>query len=202
MNNQVFINQMKNYYESLQYFSIENNYLILNIEDNSYKIPFTNVDLTMLSPNLFYIEPKELFHILYMLELLTKTTLTDYEIDFVKKYVNRYLTLNDLALEKDGMNTELVWGIGIPIYNSYDPDKASNPAAMVISEILNSHTETLESGRGNHQVLSLKPNGPFAMLDEDPTPADFTKAGFTTLALIFTAAISTIMYIVNFMLGN
>lgn len=202
MDNQVFLNQMKIYYESLRYFNIENNHLILNIDDNIYKIPFTNVDLTMISPNLFYIDPKELFHILYMLELLPKKELNQTECEFIKSYVNRYLFLNDNALEDNKVNKELLWGISTPIYSSYDPTRVINPAAIIIQNTIANHSEKIESGRGNQQRLVLTKNDAFAMIDEDPTPTDFAKSGFTTLALIFTAAASTIMYILNFIIGK
>lgn len=201
MNNEIFINEMKNYYESLQYFNLENNYLVLNYE-GIFKIPFVNVTLSSLNPNLFSLDPKEIFHILYMLELLPKDTLNNNEVEFINGYVSRYLKINDLALENDGMDSNLAWGLSIPIYTSYDPLYLNKPGSKIIEDSLNSHTENLSEGRGNHQKLVLLKNDNFSTISEDEPITNLAQAGFTTLVLIFIAVAATVLYIANFIIVN
>ena len=154
MNNELFLIQMANQFDSLKYFKIENNTLILNF-NGLYKIPFTNVSFANLNPNLFLLNPNEIFHILYMLELLPKNSLNDNEKNFINSYVNRYLSLNDLALENKEIDTNLVWCLSIPIYTSYDPENLDKESSKLIQDIVNNHSELVANSKGNHQKLVL-----------------------------------------------
>ena len=98
MNNEEFLAKMKYKYESIQYFSVQNGLLTLNYQ-GIYTIPFANVTLSNLNENLFLLDPNEIFHTLYMLELLPKPLLNPYEEEFITNYVKRYLQYNDQALE-------------------------------------------------------------------------------------------------------
>lgn len=199
MNNDMFIKQMKNYYESLQFFSIENGYLTLSYE-GTYKIPFISVNLSLLNPNLFSLDPKEIFHILYMQELLFKENLNQNEIEFIKGYLTRYLKLNDMALENENMDSNLVWGLSIPIYTSYDPLFIDKPASKLIEEQINMHSDNLVEGRSNQQRLVLMKNDNFTTIVEEEPLSNLAQAGFTTLLLIFSAVTITVLYILNFIL--
>lgn len=201
MNNKTFLNEMQHIYETLKYFYIEDDFLVLNYEGN-FKIPFTNVILSSLNPNLFMLDPKETFHILYMLELLPKKELSISESEFIKQYVTRYLKLNDMALSNSNIDTQLVWGLSIPIYSSYDPEFINNQSSLIIQNLVNSHSENLENSNsiGKQQKLVLvNPN--FEQTYEDPI-VTFEKAGFTTLLLIASTVVATSFYIIHFILGS
>lgn len=200
MNNEIFLNQMKNLYESLNYFSFEGNILVLNY-NGIYKIPFNNVQLSNIDPNLFLLSPNEIFHILRMLELLPKKELNQDEIDFAIQYVNRYLTMNDLSLEKDDIDKNKVWCFSIPIYSSYYPEYINNPISNIIQNIINNHSNEIENSKGNHPRLVLT-NPNFEQVSTTDYMTDLGKAGFTTLIIIATAVVSTILYIANFIIGS
>ena len=63
-----------------------------------------------------------------------------------QSYANKYLKLNDLAIENNGVDGNLVWCFSIPIYSSYDPEFLNNPCSSIIQKIINSHSENLENG--------------------------------------------------------
>ena len=66
MNNELFLKQMKNNYDSLKNFEIINDRLILKLE-SIFMINLISTKLYTLNPNLFLLEPKEIFQIIYML---------------------------------------------------------------------------------------------------------------------------------------
>lgn len=199
MNNEIYLNQLKNTYESLRYFSIEGDLLILKLE-TTYKIPFTNVSLINLNHNLFVLDPSEIFHILYMLQLLPKQEITKEEENFIAQYVNRYLKLNDIALTEANLDTNLIWGLSIPIYSSYDPECINNPCCKIIQNIINNHSEEIENSKGKHPRLVLT-NPKFENTTNDVELTPFEKAGFTTLLLIWSTVAATCAYIAYFIIG-
>ncbi|MBE6156388.1 MAG: hypothetical protein E7161_01405 [Firmicutes bacterium] len=208
MSNEIFLAQMKYKYESLQYFSIQNGLLVLNYQ-GTFTIPFENVYLANLNENLFLMDPNEIFHILYMLELLPKPQLNNFDEEFIINYVNRYLQYNDSALEHSNNphNNEALFelkkklsGFQIPIYLSYDPQFENTPTSIAIQNIMNLHSEEIEQGKGNHQKL-VRINPKFAPIEEESNLVAFEKAGFTTLILIITAIVATCLYIAFFMVN-
>ena len=90
MNNEMFLKQYQNLYESLRYFSIKENVLILNHE-GTYTLPLINVSLANINPNLFILKPNEIFHVIRALELLYKQELTENDMIFLKNYVKAVL---------------------------------------------------------------------------------------------------------------
>lgn len=199
MDNEMYLNQMKNTYESLRYFSIKENFLTLNLE-TTYRIPFSNVNLATLNQNLFILDPSEIFHILYMLQLLPQQEITKEEETFINQYVTRYLKLNDMALTESNLDTNLIWGLSIPIYSSYDPDCINNPACQIIQHIINNHSEEIENSKGKHPRLVLT-NPNFENTSNEVELTSFEKAGFTTLLLIWSSVAATCAYIAYFILS-
>lgn len=199
MENEIFLKQMQNYYESLKFFSISDGKLILH-SDIDYKIHLDYTNLSSLNPNLFLLSPIDIFHIIYMLELLHNQNLKENEIAFIQSYANKYLKLNDLAIENNGVDGNLVWCFSIPIYSSYDPEFLNNPCSSIIQKIINSHSENLENGRDNHPRLVL--TNPKFQVNEDQNVEKFEKAGFTTLFLIAGAITITCLYIIYFVINH
>jgi len=203
MNNIDFIFENQNQYDSLKFLSIKDNKLILN-KDGIFMIPFSNVQLTNLNPNIFLLDPKELFHTLYMLELLPKNDINQNEEIFIKSYTERYLKLNDRALQESDINQDFVTYIGTPITLSYDPLYENLPCSKIIKNILDTHNNELENGRSNQKKLILIPNQNPNFIQELPEDniRNFEKAGFSTLLLIGSAVALTCIYIAYFIIGR
>ena len=206
MDNKEFIFQMQNQYESLKHFSIKDNNLILN-KDGIYSIPLNSVVFANLNPNLFLLDAKEIFHIIRMLELLPKKELNYNEMAFINQYVNRYIKLNDMALTESNIDNNLIIGLNIPIYLSYDTEYEFNPCSIMIQKILVKHSEEIEKMEGNskdsQKRLVLTPNNPnFIQIYEEDKIHNFEKAGFVSLLLITSTIAATCVYIAYFILGR
>lgn len=203
MNNVDFIFEYQNMYESLKYFSIQNNKLILHTIEE-FTIPFTNVILSNLNPSIFLLKPEEILHILYALELLPKENLSESEIEFIKGYTERYLKLNDRALQESDIDQNLIYSLGIPIYLASDPIYENYPSCNIIQNALNLHNEELENGRGKQKrlVLELNSNPNFIQEIPEDNLHNFEKAGFATLFLISSAVIATCSYIIYFIVNS
>ncbi len=202
MNNEEFLNTYKPLYDSLKYFYIENNTLKLNY-DYTYSLPLDNINLFNLNSNIFLLNPKEIFSILYALSLLPKSTLTDEDYNFLAQYVKRYLKLNDLALEdSEKVDNNLVWCLSIPIYTSYDPNFIELPTSKIIQDIFNNHSNELENGRGNQMRLVLKNTNVDIIQEEENNNNYFEKAGFTTIIIIVAAIVISTIYISLYILNH
>ena len=197
MNNEMFLKQYQNLYESLQYFSINENKLILNYE-GTYTLPLINVSLVNINPNLFILKPNEIFHIIRALELLYKKELNENDIIFLKNYIKTYLALNDKALEGHDEYINELNGFQIPICLSYDPYFTNNPTSIIIQEIVNEHSNEFENGKSKHPRLVLANKE----IINDPTSDDILQAGFSTLILIFLTVAATCLFIYQFIFKN
>ena len=200
MNNEIFINSNKNLYESLEYFQIENN--ILNFNDNGkiYRFPIYNINLSILNPNLYLLKPRDIFRVIYLLELLYKDNISEYDYNFIEQYVNKYLNLEDKRLEGQEIDNNEVECLGIPIYTSYEPSFIDKPTSISIQTLINSHSEKIENSQSKGQRLVLI-NPEFGKFSEDDNQNDFVelgKAGFTSIMLILVTVILTVLYIVYF----
>ena len=201
MENEVFLKQMQNFYDSLKSFSIIDNKLIFH-HNKEYKFNLTYTKLANLNRNLFLLNSLDIFHIIYMLELLPKTNLTDEEILFVESYTKKYLKLNDLALENDKIDKNVVWGFSIPIFSSYDKEYLDSPCSKTIQRIIINHSKDIENSQDKHPRLVLT-NPNFLQNEEnDNNLANIEKAGFTTLFLIASAISATCLYIIYFIANH
>lgn len=198
MDNKLYIEQMKNYYDSLKYFNVENNKLILNY-NGYYKIPLIYTNLQLLNTNLFILNPIEIFQIIYMLELLNKNNLKQNEIDFINNYTKKYLTLkNNNTIENNTDYDNRIWCLSMPVYRSYDEKYINNEGSKIIQNIIQENNKEIENGHSKEPKLVLK-NPNFALIEEESNFENFKNAGFTTLMLIVSAIISTLTYIIFFM---
>jgi len=202
MDNKIFLEELKNTYESLRYFNIIDNYLILKL-DKEYKTPIIHTNLKNLNINLFLLHPTEIFQIIYMLELLYKNALSDFEINFIKDYTKKYLLIEDNnKSENNNINLNRLWCLGLPINLAYDIEFINMPCAKCIIAELNNHTNEIESGRGNYPTLTLKKGeNPNFEIEEQNDMYNLEKAGFTTLFLITSTIVATLVYIAYFIIG-
>ena len=198
MSNEEYLKYLQNYNDNAKLFQIQNNILILNY-NGSFKMPLTHTNLSVLNPSIFNIDPRETFQIIYVLELLYKPNLSESEINFITNYTQKYLSLNDSVLENDSDDKERVWCLSIPIYKAYDPVFINTPCAITINDVINNHSEIIESGKGKHKRLVLEnKNIPTIIDEEENLPINMEKAGFISLLFIVGAVIATVSYIAYF----
>jgi len=203
MENKVFLEQMKLYYDSLKYFSIEDSFLILKL-NTIFKIPLRHINLSTLDQSIFTLSPAEIFQLIYVSELLYKEKLTDSEIDFIKSYTKRYLELSDNVKNNENTNTNKIWCLEFPINMAYKDEFLDFPASKIIISEIDKHNEELSSGLGKSPKLVLiKGDNPNFDLEEQVDQIkNFEKAGFTTIFLITSAIAATCMYIAYFIMGH
>lgn len=199
----MFLQQMKNYFDSLKYFDIQDNYLILNIE-KIFKTPLFHIYLSQLDQNIFTLHPTEIFQIIYVLELFYKPKLSDNEQNFITNYTNKYLALSENNVNGQDINKNRLWCLEIPINYAYKEEFAEYPASKLIISIIDKRNEEITSGLGKTPKLILvKGDNPnFEIEQEIDEVKSLEKAGFTTLLLIATSAIGTCLYIAYFILGR
>ncbi len=204
MNNEEYLKKFQSIFPNLQFFRIENNTLILEY-DGFFKMPLIHVNLSLLNPNLFYLSPKEIFQVIYILELLYKNNLSEQEQAFIISFMNMYLTLNDFVKSHNKEEEEMhLSSLGIPVLISYEEGFINNPASKIIQVMINNHDNEILSGK-NKQPRLVRTNetmANFMPVEEDLNFIDYGKAGFTTLILIGGAIISTVLYITSFIIGH
>lgn len=203
MDNKIFLNQMKNYYDSLKYFDIQNNYLILHL-NKLFTIPLLHTYLSQLNQSVFLLNPSEIFQIIYILELLYKNELTENEKDFIINYVKKYLSLSESTLTGNEMDLNRLWCLEMPINNAYKEEFSQMPTSKLIISTIDKYNEEINSGLGKTPKLVLvKGDNPnFDIEEEIDDVKNFEKAGFTTLLLILTSIVSTCLYIAYFIVGK
>lgn len=200
MSNENALKNLKNYYESLQYFSIQNNMLILNSNQTTYVMPLTHINLASLNPSLFLLSPIQIYHVLYMLELLYKENITDVDINFIKSYVNNYLKINKEYLDGNSEYEFLSSMLGIPINLSYDNSFSNSETGVVIQNLMTSYNNDLEGGKSTGKKLVLSNGITFAQEEDNRIDIyeKYTKAGFATFLLIASTIVATCIYIIFF----
>ena len=202
--NEEYLKNLQKSFPSLKYFNMENNSLILNY-NGYYKIPLNHTNLSLINPNIFYLEPTEIFQVIYVLELLYKDTLNESEIKFINDYTENYLKYNDLALIGNNEASIKTWGLGIPVYTSYDEEFINKPASLLIHQNLVTHDNDTVNGKGKGPRL-VRTNESlvnFISEEEEENPlVDYSKAGFAAVILIISAILITTIFITTFVLGH
>jgi len=203
MENKIFIEQMKNYFDSLKCFDIQDNFLILQT-DKIFKIPLLHTYLSQLEQSIFMLHPTEIFQIIYLLELFYRTQLSESEKEFIINYTNKYLILNENITNGNDINQNRLWCLELPINNAYKEEFSEYPCSKLIISIIDKHSEEINSGLGKSPKLVLvKGNNPNFELEENIDELKtFEKAGFTTLLLIASTVISTCLYIAYFIIDR
>lgn len=201
MENKIFLEQKKLQYDSLKYFEIQNNYLILN---KKFMIQLVHTNLLTFDERIFLLSPAEIFQIIYVGELIYKETLTESEIDFIKNYMKTYLQLTDYANNNQDIDLNKIWFYEIPINNAYKSEFAELPCSKLIIEEIDKHTSEMNSGLGKSpKLILIKGDNPNFDLEEQVDQVkNFEKAGFTTIFLITSAIAATCMYIAYFIMGH
>lgn len=206
MDNDLFFKNIQNAYDSLRYFAIKNNVLYFKDNDKIYSLPLNTVNFSNLNQNIFLIKPRDIYRIIYLLEILNKDEINEYDSEFINQYTNKFLKLETMRLENQNIDENEVACLSIPIYTSYDPKYLEKPASKIINEILNNYSQEIESGRSSVQKLTLKPkNIPETIMREDfeDSPLnDFRQAGFTATLLIILTVVLTSIYIAFFILNK
>lgn len=206
MNNEVILRNLQVSYDSLKYFIIKNNILYFKDDNNIYSLPLINTNLSLLNTNLYLLKPRDIYRVIFLLELLNKDTLTDNDIEFIRQYTNKYIKLETMRLENQNVNENEATCLSIPIFTSYDSKYLDKPASIIINELLNTHSQEIESGKSNVQTLTLKPKKiPDTIIREDYEDSplnDFKQAGFTTIILIISTVVLTSLYIAFFIINK
>ena len=202
MRNELFINEYRHIYNSLKYFKFVNNKLVLDYNNQTYIMPLNNILLYNLSPQLYTLNPIELFQTIYILELLYKSDLNESEYKFINDYVNKYLNLHDLQMGNQINEEERIIALSIPIYTSYSDTFINSKGALFIQDLVNKHTEVVESGKGKGVKLVLT-NPNFKGTEEEEFDYNYLeKAGFGTIALISSAILLTALYVLIFIMNH
>lgn len=206
MDNKVYLNQLKTFYDALKPFDIQNNYLILyvpNLQKN-FILPLNHTDLTSIPKEIFLSSPSEIFHFLQMHELLYKTELTEKEINYIKDFTNKYLELKNNNNDGKMINDTTLWCLELLISKSYEEKFINNPASKLVISIIDNFNKELESGLGIgvKLVLTKTGNQNFNLEEDIDTIKTFEKAGFTTLLLVIITVVLTCMFIAFFIIGN
>ena len=198
MDNKTFLEQNKNKFNSLNFFDIQNNYLILKAKTN-YILPLQYTNLVNLPTNLFLLHPVDIYKIIYIFEFLNKKEINDKEQKFIEDYTNKYLELSKDETNKDDLT---IWGLGLPIHFAYDSLFINNPASNIIRTYIEKNQLDKENDRGNNQKLVLikGENTNFDLVEEYDNIKSFKDAGFTTIFLITSAIVSTCLYIAYFII--
>ena len=203
MTNKIFLEQMKNLYDSLKYFEIHEQFLMLKLEKN-FVCPLNYTNLANLNPSLFILTPNEIFQIIYSLELLHKNELSSGEITFITQYTEKYLKLNDLARNGEQIDANRLWNLSLPINFAYDEQYINTDAGKLITSIVDKYSIESENSLGkNPRLVLIKGENPNFEWEEDIDKYKPLKdAGFATIILIITTIIITCGYIIFYIISK
>ena len=196
MNNEMYFNLIKGNYESLNSFYMRDNTLFYQ-DTSTYMLTLEHITLANINTNLFLLSPRDIYRVLYLLELLPKRVITENDKLFINEYVIKYLDLEDKKLSNEEIEEHKVDCLGMPIYFSDDPSLENTPASIEIHKVLNEHTENVKAGKSNGPRLVLT-NPNFIIEEEQNDLIEVGKAGFTTLLIIAGTVIATCIYIALF----
>lgn len=201
MNEEEQFKILKEKYPSLQYFNYQNGTLSLEQNNQIFSVKLDNFHVfyennyERINPNLFLLNPIEIFNIIKMIELLHHINLNNSEEDFVKSYITDYLNLTETGLKKECLKRPID-------YCDYFP---SSPVRAIIKEV----KEARNNPRGKtHQgpklvkILSLKGTHEYIEDENKELPPSNIPTGFATILLIIAIIIITITFITLYILKN
>lgn len=203
MDNKTYFNQIKPFYNSLKFFDIKDNYLILNSKQ-TFILPLIHTNLSQFNKDIFLASPGEIFHILQINELLYKEQLSENEKKYIIDFTQKYLDLKKQNNEENNINTITLWCLEIIISKAFQEEFVNNPASKEITMLIDNNTKDFENGRntGVKLVLSKGNNQNFEIIEDFDSVKTFEKAGFTTLFLVIITVILTCIFITFFILNN
>ena len=196
MNNETYFNLIKGNYENLDVFYMRENTLFYQ-EKILYMLPLDHITLANINPNLFLLSSRDIYSVLYMLELLPKKNITPNDKIFINDYVNKYLNLESKKLANEEVLEHEVDCLGMPIYFSDDPSLTNTPCSVEIHEIIEKNIKEQEGGKSKGPKLVLT-NPNFMITNDEDTFVEYSKAGFSTFLLIAGTVIITCVYIAIF----
>lgn len=203
MDNELVLKNLQKSYDSLRCFVIKNNILYFKDDNKIYQLPLQTVNISNLNHNLFLIKPRDIYRIIYLLEILNKKEITEYDSEFIKQYTVKFLKLEKERLENAEVDENEIMCLKMPIDLAYNSIYSNNPSSLLIQNIINNYAEQIESGKSHGKKLVLeKENLPKTLDDEPNTWIDLGKAGFTTTFLIVLTIILTSVYIAFFVLNK
>lgn len=199
MNNNDYLNKLKPIYNSLLYFDIKDNYLILTT-NKTFILKLIHTDLSQINPDIFLAEPGEIFHFIQMNELLYKSEINEKEIIYIKDFTSRYLKIKQKNNEGNEINNITLWCLELLISKSFNEEFINNPASKIITSLIEEDNEKIKSGLNTGLRLVLTK-------ESDPTTnnnniRELEKAGFTTIILISLTIILTCIYFINFVINH
>lgn len=203
MDNKTYFNQIKPFYNSLKFFDIKDNYLILT-NNKTFILPLIHTDLSQINPDIFLAEPNEIFHFLQVNELLYKERLNEKEINYLHEFTKRYLKIKNDSTEGKNINSITLWCLELLICKVYQEEFINNPASTEIISLIDKNNSELENGLGTSVKLVLTKNGNknFELLEDFDGLKSFEKAGFTTLILIIITVILTCLFLAYFIVNH
>ena len=196
MSNELYFHSIKDNYENLKSFSINKNTLYFK-DNKTFMLILSHLTLANINPKLFLLEPREIYRVLYLLELLPHKDINENDKKFINEYVKKYLESEEKKLSNEEIEHYLVDSLGMPIYYSDDPALANTPTSLEIHKILDEHRKEIEGGKNMGPKLVLT-NSNFDLIPEETPIIDATKAGFATILLIAGTVVATCIYIAIF----
>ena len=193
MNNELFFNSIKDNYDNLKNFILKNNTLFF-YDNEIYMIPLNHITLQNINPNLFLLNSKDIYRIIYMLELLPQKELNEQDKFFVTQYVKKYLELESNKLANESSLEHEIDCLGMPIYFSDDPSLTNTPCSMLIHSVIEDHLNNVKEGKDRGPRLILH-NPNFIIPEENNDLEYLEKAGFTTILLIASTVIITCIFL-------
>ena len=203
MNNEVYFKQIKPFYNSLKYFDVKNNYLILHTTKD-FVLPLIKTNLELINKDIFLAQPNEIFHFFQMHELLYKQELTEKEIAYISDFTNKYLQLKNNNNEGKDINNITLWCIELLISIAFRDEFINNPASQKIISLIDNFNKELESGLNTSVKLVLTKNGNqnFLIEEEIDNIKNFEKAGFTTLFIVIITVVLTCLFLAFFIMKH
>ena len=203
MNNEVYFKQIKPFYNSLKYFDVKNNYLILHTTQD-FILPLIKTNLELINKDIFLAQPNEIFHFFQMHELLYKQELTEKEIAYISDFTNKYLQLKNNNNEGKDINNITLWCIELLISIAFRDEFINNPASQKIISLIDNFNKELESGLNTSVKLVLTKNGNqnFLIEEEIDNIKNFEKAGFTTLFIVIITVVLTCLFLAFFIMKH
>lgn len=216
MSNNEYLIYLQKQHESMRYFQMQGNKLILSInrrENDSVKTDYLTILidhlnlalLDQMNPSLFYQNPLDIYSILTLLELFYKVQLTNQDLNYIHSYVSDFIKIqspliNNTTNDGNNMNYIRCTCLEMPIVLADNPSFENSPCAIEIRKMLNANLENVTSGKGNC-VRLVRTKGDFDYSDEDEIE-DMTKivekAGFTTISIIVLGVVLACSYLIYF----
>lgn len=200
MGNEEYFNKVKNLFPSLQTFNIDNNTLTFFDEksNQTYNLSLHNISLYTMNQSLFSLKPRDIYRVIYMLDLIQRNNSNEQELEFVTQYINKFLKIETKRLNGDDVDSNLIYNMSIPIFLIDDPrpeiqkNIKNMDARRIIEDTLKKHIE--ESNKGGEALVLrtqyYKENNKKSEMLETTT-----KNGFTSFILVLITIIFTILYI-------